>query len=92
MGGTGCARGPAPAQRFLLAAAPTSAPWGRGRENPEEKQGGKEGRCLGADWSGGSRGAEVPIVVKGLPMQASSALEASGNWGLGRGVGLALDR
>ena len=67
-------------------------PWGRGRENPEEKQRGKEGRHLEADWTGGAYGAEVSILVKGLPMQASSASEASGNWALGRGVGLALDR
>ena len=91
LGGAG---GPAPARRFLPAVPPTSVPWDAGGdENPEGRRGGQD------PWGFGGRprtgvnrtvALRCPSWGRAFPAQASSALETSGNWALGRGVGLVL--
>ena len=91
LGGTG---GPAPAWRFRPAAPPTSVPWDAGgHKNPEGRQGGQERWCFGGRRRTGADrtvALRCPSWGRAYPVQASSALETSGNWPLERGVGLSL--
>lgn len=83
MGGAVCARGPAPVERFLPAAAPTSAPrgWGWGKE-PGRKARRKEGRrsggrqFMGCLWGGGDGLGEGPTLAGFIYLEGVRKLDA----------------